>query len=234
VRLFVVVVLGQGNKVGAVVTAYPNLELVAVLDALDLLQLGIGATALAGRGVVLERVAELELRRGLYEFNVERGVERAERYGERVKAFGHKADGLSLLHFFGEGAVARELEVLLGVAYRDLRKVGAACLHRAAQVVGALALQGLLENLVSERVVNLDLYGSAVALRVREDAVAYADVADGILGGVEANRLFFVDGEFALVVGGGGLALFHEVHGDALEGLALFIGDAARDGVGGR
>ena len=136
-------------------------------------------------------------------------------------------------HFLGEGTVARELEVLLGVTDAHLRKVGAAGLDGAAQVVGAGALQGLLENLVSERVVNLDLDGRAAALRVREDTVAYADVTNGIPGGVEADRFLFVDGEFALVVGRCGLAFFQEINGDVLEGLTLFVGDGARDGVCG-
>ena len=172
VRFLVVVVLGQGDKVVAGIAANLDLELVAVFDALDFLQLGRRSATLTRGGLVAERVAELEFFLGLFQFHVKRGIERAERNGERFKSVGHKTDGLalgSLLHKHGfvslhaecatVAAVSRKLEILPSAPDRDLGKVGAASLDGATQVIRAGTLQGLSENLVAERVENLHLDG---------------------------------------------------------------------------
>ena len=103
-RFCIVVILGECDKVVAGIATDPNLELVAIFDALDLLQFGIGAAALTRSRVVFQCVTELELRGGLFEFYVESGIQSAERHGERVIAFEHKADCFAWSSLFHEGA----------------------------------------------------------------------------------------------------------------------------------
>ena len=249
VRFCVVVVLGQGDKVFAAVAAYLDLELVAIFDALDLLQLGVAAAALTRGRLVADVVAEFERRfrrDGLCEFHIECRVERSERHGECVKAIECKAERFALGGVFHESAVAClgaerlavvaigcELDVLLGVTDGDLCKVCAACFETFAQVVSAGSLQSLLEDLVAERVVNLYLDRRCAALGVGKYAVVDADVADGVLVcRVDAHVFVFVDGELTFVIGLCGLAFLEQAYIDVLEGLALVVGDFSANRVG--
>ena len=236
VRLGVVVVLGQRDEVLARLAADLDLELVAVLDAPDLLQLGSRAAALARGGLVLQGVPELERGGGFLERYRKRGVERAERYRERVKAVGDKADGLALGGGLQEGPL--EPGRLPRVAHGNLREVRAARADVPVQVVRAGAMQSLLGDLVAEGVENPDLDGGGGALRIREHAAVHADIAHGVAGSREGRLarsvgLVLVDGELALVIGRRRLALHEEADRGALDGRALFVGNRARYGVGG-
>ena len=250
VRLGIVVVLGQGDEVVAGVAADLNLELVAILDALGLFQLGGRAAALTRSRLVADGVTEFECRFRrdcLFEFHVEGRVECAERHGERVETFGDKLDGFACLSIFQEcvcalcpertvqSTVRRELEILLGATDRNLCKIGATGMDLLAQVQSAGTLQRLFENLIAERVVNLHLDGRIAALLVRKNPVVDADVSDGVserwsdcIGSV---LLFFVDCEFALVVRRCGLAFLEEAYRGALKGLAFFVRNRTCDGI---
>ena len=221
------------------------MELVAVFDALDFLQLGRRAATLTRGGLVAERVTELEFFLGLFQFHVERGIERAERNGERFKSVGHKTDGLtlgSLLHKHGfvslhaecatVAAVSRKLEILPSAPDRDLGKVGAACLDGATQVIRAGSLQGLSENLVAERVENFHLDGRGAALGVRKDSVAHANVSDRLSrSGGDSVGFIFLNDELSLGIRRGGLAFLEQVYRDSAERIALIVRNRTRDGV---
>ena len=249
VRLLVVVVLGQGDKVFAGVVSDSNLELVAVFDALDFSQRGIGAAAFTRGRIVLQCVTEFECRCGrnrFRELHVECGVESAQRHRERIETFGDKADSfvfLSVLHKGGctcraeraaEATVCRELEILLGTADGDLCEIRALRFDALAQVKRAGTLQGFLENLMAERIENLDLNRLRTAL-VREYAVVDVHVTDLISESrgdcFKRILLVFVDGEFALVVGLCSLALFEEAYRGVFDGLAVFVRYGTRYGV---
>ncbi len=229
-RFCIVVVLGQSDKVFAAVAANLYLELVAIFDALDFLQFGIGAAALTRGRRVAECIAELERFFGLLEFYVECGIERAERHGKRVIAFEYKADCFALGNLLHKdvttprtdctvkaaiGSVGGELEILLGATHRDLCEISAAGLDFLGQVESAGALQSFLENLMTKRVENFHLHRRSTALRVRENAVIESDISDRIM--VEMNRcgrisFIFVNSKFTLIIRSGSLAFFKKVY----------------------
>ena len=250
VRLLVVVVLGQGDKVFAGVVSDSNLELVAVFDALDFSQCGIGAAAFTRGRIVFQCVTEFECRCGrnrFRELHVECGVESAQRHRERIETFGDKADGFALLGVLHEGGctlcaegaavapVSRELERLLCATDGHLCEVGAARAEALAQVVCAGTLQGALEDLAAERVENLHLYGRVAALRIREDTVVDTDISDGVpegrMDGVGGVFFVFVDGELALVIGRGVFTFLKEAYRGAFEGFTVVVRDGPCYGV---
>jgi len=250
VRLLVVVVLGQGDKVFAGVVSDSNLELVAVFDALDFSQCGIGAAAFTRGRIVLQCVTEFECRCGrnrFRELHVECCVESAQRHRERIETFGDKADGfarLGVLHEGGctlcaEGAavapVSRELERLLCATDGHLCEVGASGLNLLAQIERTGARQRAFENLGSKGVENLHLYGRVAALRIREDTVVDTDISDGVpegrMDGVGGVFFVFVDGELALVIGRGVFTFLKEAYRGAFEGFTVVVRDGPCYGV---
>ena len=250
VRLLVVVVLGQGDKVFAGVVSDSNLELVAVFDAPDFSQRGIGAAAFTRGRIVLQCVTEFECRCGrnrFREFHVECCVESAQRHRERIETFGDKADGFALLGVLHEGGctlcaegaavapVSRELERLLCATDGHLCEVSASGLNLLAQIERTGARQRALEDLAAERVENLHLYGRVAALRIREDTVVDTDISDGVpegrMDGVGGVFFVFVDGELALVIGRGVFTFLKEAYRGAFEGFTVVVRDGPCYGV---